>query len=73
MLGDVVNVASRIESISRGFSQPILFSQALFDAAADLPEGAAIVARAEALGEQTIRGHGEPLPLYGLMPPEPGP
>ncbi len=73
VLGDVVNVASRIEGVSRGFPQPILFSQQVYEAAATVPEGAAILARSTALGEQTIRGHGTPLALYGLTPEPSGP
>lgn len=66
VLGDVVNMASRIEALTRTQPQQILFSQAVHEAAAADPRGAALLVQSVFLGPQPLRGAKEPLPLYGL-------
>ena len=66
ILGDVVNTASRIQSLTRKFGYPLLFSDDLLRAAEAAGDGQAHLSRAEPLGPQPIRGRGGQLNLYGL-------
>ena len=58
--GDVVNLAARIEKMTKQYDAQVLVSEAVWDALdAALP-------LAEALGTVTVRGREEPVRLYRL-------
>jgi len=67
VLGDVVNLSSRIESMTRQLGYPILFSQEV-QAAAAAVDAAPGLELAVLLGPQKIRGSSQELALYGLRP-----
>ena len=59
VIGDAVNVASRLEQLSKDFNTSVVLSRATRDAAAQDREY-------RVLGETTIRGKKEKLELFGL-------
>lgn len=59
VIGDVVNVASRLEGMNKGFNTSILISEATRNAAGDV---APMVFR----GAATVRGRKEPMPVYSV-------
>ena len=61
VIGDAVNTAARIESLTREVPTPVLVSQALYDR---LPEAAR--ADLQAMGAHALKGKAEPVPVYGL-------
>jgi adenylate cyclase len=58
-IGDVVNVASRIEGLTRKFNTGILISGSTFQAL----KGAVA---AQSLGEEVVKGRVQPVPIYGV-------
>ncbi|WP_421725205.1 adenylate/guanylate cyclase domain-containing protein [Bauldia sp.] len=67
ILGDVVNTASRMETLTRTLPYRLLISGAVYDAAVAVPEGQAMRSRMKDLGLQPIRGRDEPMRVYGLL------
>ncbi len=66
VIGNTVNIASRLESLSRSFSVALVASDALVAAARDQSGDAATTADLEPRGEEAIRGISEPLCLWTL-------
>ena len=62
VIGDVVNVASRLEGMNKEFGTTILISEATRDAAGDLAGLGTLRYR----GKATVRGRHEPMPVYSL-------
>ena len=63
VIGDAVNMASRIEGLSKNFSESVLISGAVYEALpADLQE------RFTALGDHSVKGRAAPIALFGLRP-----
>ena len=60
VIGETVNLASRLESLNKKFGTEILMSEATKDLVADLFPGL------EALGETAVAGLQEPVPVYTL-------
>lgn len=61
VIGDAVNVAARLESLTRSLPSPVALSEDVYiriDEAARAGLGR--------LGEHTLKGKAEPLPVYGL-------
>ena len=58
-IGDVVNVASRIEGLTRKFGQDILISGSTFDAL----QG---TVAAQSLGQEVVKGRVQPVPIYAV-------
>ncbi|MDY7230059.1 adenylate/guanylate cyclase domain-containing protein [Hyalangium rubrum] len=61
VIGDAVNTASRVESLTKQYGHPILVTSALYSR---LP--AALQARCRALGTAQVKGRRAALELYGL-------
>lgn len=67
VIGDTVNIASRLEKLARPLAASIVVSQALIDAAMrEDQDAAACLAGFESLGPQPIRGRDEPVPVWVL-------
>ena len=64
VIGDVVNVASRLEGMNKEFGTTVLISEATRQAAGDLVP---LYYR----GEAAVRGRREPIPVYSVEPPAP--
>lgn len=69
VIGDVVNVASRLEGMNKDYGTTLMISEATREQAGD-------IARMEFRGEATVRGRHEPMPVYsvevpGVPPPPP--
>lgn len=60
-IGDVVNVAARIEGLTRKHSFDIIVSGATFEAVRDAVAG-------RPLGEEKLKGREEPVEVYGIAP-----
>jgi len=59
VIGEAVNIASRLESLTKEVGQPVLFSQAFADMAGD-------EARLESLGSHHVKGLATPIAVFGL-------
>jgi adenylate cyclase len=62
-IGDVVNVASRIEGLTRKFNADILISGSTFDALKGM-------VAAQSLGEEVVKGRVQPVPIYAVRIPD---
>ena len=62
LIGDPVNVASRVEELTKQTGDPILLTQATVDAMTKAPSG--LVPR----GPHEVKGKAEPVVVYGLDP-----
>jgi class 3 adenylate cyclase len=62
LIGDPVNVAARVEQLTKETRDPILVAQATVDALERLPDG--LVSR----GLYQVKGKTEPIAVYGLDP-----
>ena len=60
VIGDVVNVASRIESLNKAHDSRVLLSRAVVEALDEVPEGI------EDLGEVPVKGRDQTVPLFKL-------
>ena len=60
VIGDVVNLASRIEQLNKQFSSRLLVSQAVWDVTREE------IKEAVPLGEVQVKGHAAPLQVYKL-------
>jgi adenylate cyclase len=69
VVGNIVNVASRIEQLTRTLPSPLLVTDRLIAAARPTEGAGALIERLEPIGPHTIRGQAEPLPLWGLRRP----
>jgi adenylate cyclase len=58
VIGDVVNVAARIETLNKEFGSQLLISGAVLQALVEPPEGMT------ALGPVAVRGRGDPIDIY---------
>ena len=65
VVGEAVNLASRIEVLTRSLQHAILISGSVVEAAR-AEGGAACLQGFRDLGDQAIRGHAEPVTLWGL-------
>jgi len=61
-IGDAVNVAARLQDLSKSLGYPVLMTMAVFEQLAPAPAGA------RALGEVALRGH-SPVAIAGWRPP----
>jgi adenylate cyclase len=60
VIGDTVNVASRVESVTKAWGVDILITHHVYNLVKDEVE-------ASYLGEQQVKGHGATIPLYALI------
>jgi adenylate cyclase len=60
VIGDTVNIASRLESVTKQLGTPVVVSEAVFERLSD--EGRAGFAP---LGEQALKGKSSAIPVYG--------
>ncbi len=60
VIGDTVNIASRVEGLSKEFPEKILFTSGLFEV---LPEGSKSLCRH--LGNVSVKGKSETVSIYG--------
>ena len=60
VIGDTVNLASRLEALNKEYGSQVLMSQQVFDAAGDATAGA------EPLGAVAVRGYPEPMSVWRL-------
>ncbi len=63
VIGDNVNVASRLESLTKELDVPLIVSQQTVEAA-----GSSVGAQFRSLGPSPIKGKVEPVELFALMP-----
>jgi adenylate cyclase len=63
VIGDTVNVASRLEGMNKEFGSRILISETTYEAAQ--AAGARLIA--ESVGEVTVRGRARPLRVYKVL------
>lgn len=61
VIGDTVNIAARVEALTRETGAALLLTGAVKDALRPAPDDL------RSLGERTIRGRSAAVPLYGLM------
>jgi len=66
VVGDVVNVASRIEALTRPLDAALLASDAVVAAARGAGDAASLLADMAALAPQAVRGRGEQVVLWRL-------
>jgi adenylate cyclase len=60
VIGDVVNVAARIEALNKDFGSQLLISGAVLEALVEPPAGMT------ALGPVAVRGRGDPISIYRI-------
>jgi adenylate cyclase len=63
VIGDAVNVAARLEQLTRTLPSPVALSQEVY-----IKLGEEARAGLRHLGEHALKGKAEPLPVYGLAP-----
>ena len=56
VIGDTVNTASRLQTLTRSFETPLVIGDALIDAVRAGPSDAALLTRLQDQGEQALRG-----------------
>ncbi|MFC1526968.1 adenylate/guanylate cyclase domain-containing protein [Candidatus Latescibacterota bacterium] len=61
VIGDAVNTAARLESLTKEVQVPVLVSQDVYDRLADNAR-----ADLQPLGAHVLKGKAEPMPVYGL-------
>ena len=66
MIGDTINVASRIEGLTRVAGSFLLVSDELVEAAKRAGAGTELLSKLRPLGERPLRGRGEAVGLWGL-------
>jgi adenylate cyclase len=66
VIGDVVNVASRLESLTRELGSPLVVSDALVAAARANPKGALALAGLRPAEPQRLRGRDQPVAVWAL-------
>jgi adenylate cyclase len=66
VIGDTVNIAERIEHLTRQANVPMLVSEALFDATGEIPPNVTCTA----LPPQALRGREKPIGAYAIRPSE---
>ncbi|WP_293573834.1 adenylate/guanylate cyclase domain-containing protein [Phaeobacter sp.] len=66
VIGNAVNVAARLEKLTRTMNAQILASDALFQAAADHPDAASLSADFVAHEDCVLRGLNDPMTLWAL-------
>jgi PAS domain S-box-containing protein len=72
VLGETVNIASRLEGMTRQFAVPLIVSDDLIRAARrERGEAALDVERFSAVGAQTIRGAAAPVIVWAMQEPAP--
>lgn len=67
VVGDIVNVAARVEELTRSLATPILATGRTMTAARKTEDGTKLAARFESLGAQRIRGRRQPVTVFGLI------
>jgi adenylate cyclase len=72
VIGDVVNVASRLESLTRELGSPLVVSDALVAAVRANPTGAPTLAGLRRTEPQHLRGRNQPVAVWILDGPESG-
>jgi len=60
VIGDTVNLASRIEELNKEYGSQLLISQQVLDAAGERAGGAVF------LGLVALRGYADPVPIWRL-------
>ncbi len=76
VLGDVVNVASRLEELTRRLGSPLVVSDALVQAVRGRPAGAPMLVGLCPAHAQQLRGRDQPVAVWRLdpaaLPPQAG-
>jgi adenylate cyclase len=65
VVGDIVNVASRVEELTRELETPLLATERALAAARSTADGAALADTFIPLGPQRIRGRSNPVAVFG--------
>jgi adenylate cyclase len=73
VIGDTINVASRIEGLTRVEGSSLLVSGELVEAAKQAGAGTELLSKLRPLGERPLRGRGEAVRLWGLAEAAPAP
>ncbi len=73
VLGDVVNVASRLEELTRSLESPLVVSDAAVRAARSRPAAAPALVGLWPAEAQRLRGRDQPVAVWRLDPDHPGP
>ncbi len=72
VLGDVVNVASRLEELTRRLDSPLVVSDAVVQAARGRPADASALVGLHPAEAQQLRGRDQPVAVWRLDPVQPG-
>ena len=67
-IGDTVNVASRVESLTKTLGQPILLTRSTLSALTGDSMTGALAHTVTSLPPQTVKGKSEPLEVFGVTP-----